>query len=148
MKVFKINVLAYLIAVVIAYFVGVALIAHSNTHSVIEMGYAVSLSLRLATMGHDFAGMALAYLPLLAIAFLIAFLFTHWVIGRWKRPNLALYVLAGFTAVITIHLSMGWLLGLVPFAPTRTPLGLMSQGLAGAVGGWMFYRTKRLLVHW
>jgi hypothetical protein len=126
-------------AVLATYMVGVLLISQANLSNVVAMGAVVDVSHRLDAVWHDLLHMYQIYLPLVAISFIIALPVAALVI-RWQ-PNLRLvgYVLAGFVGLIAIHVIMKAVLGLSGVAPTRTIMGLLGQGLAGAVGGYLFH---------
>ena len=61
-----------------------------------------------------------------------------------KRPHLRLigFTMAGFVALIAIHVIIKAVVGISGVAPTRTLLGLLCQGIAGGVGGYLFYRLS------
>jgi hypothetical protein len=78
-------------------------------------------------------------MPLLAVALLLGFLVALAIIRfqpGWRRFG---YPVAGFTAILVMHLLVQNTLGLHPIPVTRSSLGLLVQGLAGAVGGYVFY---------
>jgi len=78
------------------------------------------------------------YLPLISIALLIAFLFTSLGLLRFIKRPMALFVLAGFVAIIALHTIMGAVFGVDAVAPVRSLVGLVAQGMAGAVGGYVY----------
>lgn len=133
------KLIAYLLAVVVAYLLGAVLISQFNIFNVVSMGFSVSTEQRVSAALHDVFGMLSTYLPLISVAFLIAFLFTSFVLLRFVKCSGLLFVLAGFTAIVALHLVMGVVLGLTGLAPTRTLIGLLAQGCAGAVGGYVYY---------
>ena len=47
----------------------------------------------------------------------------------------------GCVALIAIHVILKMVLGLSGVATTRTFAGLLAQGLAGAIGGYCYYRA-------
>jgi hypothetical protein len=61
-----------------------------------------------------------------------------------KNPHLRMigYVSAGFVALLAMHVIMKAVLGLSGIAPTRTILGLLAQGVAGGIGGYLFCRLS------
>ena len=134
---------AYLLAIIVAYL----LAAITATQSVIarlgEMGIDVNFADRLSMTLQDIAGMAGMFLPMIAAGFLAAFLLTA-LLCRWlgRRP-VALYILAGAVALITIHLTLNLAFGITPVAIARTMGGLLIQGLAGAVGAYLYAYTNR-----
>lgn len=135
--------LGYGAAVLATYAVGVLLISQANLSNVVAMGATVDASVRLEVVWHDLLHMYEIYLPLVAISFIIALPVAALVI-RWQ-PDLRLigYVLAGFVGLVAIHVIMKVVLGMSGVAPTRTIMGLLAQGLAGAVGGYLFQRITR-----
>ncbi len=131
---------AFLLGTVATYLTAVILVTQFNIARVTEFGYPVSFTDRLETTLHDIGGMLGVYLPLIAIALLIAWLFTGLLLTRFIKPSTFLYALAGFTGIVALHVIMQAALGMSGVAPTRTLLGLLGQGIAGAVGGWAFYK--------
>ena len=135
--------LAYASAVVGTFLLGSVLATQVILGNVQEMGMVVDLSVRLQATLHDLTGLAASYLPLLAVAFLIALPVTRGLRKLFPSRPLLLYVLAGAVAVITLHLALKAALGLSGIAATRTILGLLSQGLAGALGGYIYWTCIR-----
>jgi hypothetical protein len=88
------------------------------------------------------------FLPMVAFGLLIAFMTTALIRRFIKRWALALYLLAGATAVLCIHLGLQGAFSIVPIAVARTAGGLVSQAVAGAAGGalyfWLSLRLSRL----
>ena len=134
---------AYLLAVIVAYLLASITATQSVIARLVEMGVEVNFADRLRMTLHDVAGMAGMFLPLIAAAFLVAFLLTA-LLCRWlgRRP-IALYILAGAIALIAIHLSLNLAFGITPVAIARTMGGLLIQGLAGAVGAYFYTYTNR-----
>lgn len=78
----------------------------------------------------------------LGVAFLIAFLIAalcHRYLGGAAQ---LWFMAAGASAVVTLLLLMSWQLQLMPIAGARSNLGLLMQGFAGLIGGWLFWRVK------
>ncbi len=136
-------ILAYAGAVVAAFVLGSVFVTQFNLASVAGMGMEVSPGVRLQATLHDLAGLSSTYLPMVAVAFLIALLVAAGLLKLFPAQRLFLFVLAGAVGLITIHLLIKALLGLNGIAATRTLAGLLSQGLAGAVGGYVFYAIRR-----
>ena len=130
--------IAYLLAVVATYLCGVVLISQFNISNVVDMGFPVPTGQRRSAAVHDILGMLGTYLPLISIAFLIAFLFTSLLLLRFIDSPTLLFMSAGFVGIVTLHLVMGAVFGITGVAPTRTLLGLIVQGGAGAVGGYVY----------
>jgi hypothetical protein len=138
-------VLAYILAVVTAYVAAVLAYTQLNLANVVEMGLPVDMMDRVGAAGHDLIGMAGLYLPIIAVALLLAFGFTA-IVLRWVPQLRTLgYMLAGFVAIFVVDYALGALLtgGTHPLAVTRTTIGLLSQCIAGAVGGYVFVLLSR-----
>lgn len=134
------KVVAYLVGVISTYVLGTVLVSQFNIARIVELGHSVSFTERVQTTLHDWAGMLGSYLPLIGIALLIAWLFTGLLLTRFVPRSAWLYALAGLVGVIAIHQIMGMVFGITGIAATRSTIGLLAQGLAGAMGGWLFYR--------
>lgn len=134
---------AYFGSVLFAYIVAAVLVSQFNIARITALGEQVSVAERLQTAQHDLLGMLSSYLPLIAIALLLAFLFTGLVIRRFVDGSAALYALAGFCGLLVVHVSMNGLLGLHAVAPTRTLVGLLCQAGAGALGGWLYFKLSQ-----
>jgi hypothetical protein len=128
----------YFPAVLLGYLVAVVIGTLSLMGTVAGFGIEVTSGDRLAAIWHDLIGMAPTYLPLLAIAFAIAFLVSALLIRWLSLPRAVLYAVGGFVAVIALHLIMEMTLGLVGIAAARTVTGLLGQALAGAMAGVCF----------
>jgi hypothetical protein len=139
MNSFTRNSLAFLTAALTTYFLAAVAATQSVMNRLADMGVEVPFNDRMATTFADLAGMFGTFMPLLLIAlalgFVIAALISRFRPG-WKSFG---YPLAGFAAVITMHLLMHAVLEITPVAATRSVAGLLVQGLAGAAGGWVFY---------
>lgn len=134
------KVVAYLVGVLITYLLAVALVSQFNIARIMELGHAVTVRQRVETVLHDWLNMLGSYLPLICLAMLFAWLFTSLLLTRFVRRSALLYALAGFVGIVVMHLILIAVFGMTPVAPTRTTLGLFVQGLAGAVGGLVYYR--------
>lgn len=88
----------------------------------------------------------LAILQTLGIAIGVAFLVAFLIAGlghRYAGGNERLWFMAaGASAVIALLLLMSWQLQLMPIAGARSNLGLIMQGVAGLIGGWLFWHLK------
>ncbi|XOV81487.1 MAG: hypothetical protein ACFHXK_11440 [bacterium] len=133
-------VLAFVLAVITAYVLAVLAYTQLNLANIVEMGLPVSMTDRIGAAGHDLMGMATLYLPIIAVALLLAFGFTA-IVLRWVPQLRTLgYILAGFVGIFAVDFALGALLtgGTHPLAVTRTTIGLLSQCVAGAIGGYVF----------
>lgn len=132
---------AFLLALLTAYVVGAAAATHAVMSALVQMGMEVSFADRLNATLHDQVGMFGTYAPLLAAALIVglpvAVLISRF-LPAWRRVG---YVLAGFVAVIAMHLIMRQVLDLTPVAAARELGGLLLQGFAGALAGYVFWIT-------
>ena len=133
---------SYVAAVLIAYIFGALFISQGNIAAVTSLGFDVSMAQRSDAMAHDITNMTDIYLPLVAISLLLG-LPVAFAIVR-KNPHLRTlgYVLAGFVALLAMHVIMKAVLGLSGIAPTRSLWGLLAQGIAGGIGGYLFCRLS------
>jgi hypothetical protein len=134
---------AYLLAIIVAYLLASITATQSVIARLGEMGVDLNFADRLRMTLHDIAGMAGMFLPMIAAGFLVAFMLTA-LLCRWlgKRP-IALYILAGAVALISIHLTLKLAFVITPVAIARTTGGLLIQGVAGAVGAYLYAYTNR-----
>lgn len=107
------------------------------------MGVDVSGAVRLSTTFHDLLGLASSYLLLILVAFVLGLPVAAGLTKLMPSHRLALFVLAGFVAIVALHLIMKAALGLTGIAATRTMAGLLTQGMAGAAGGFLYFRLSR-----
>lgn len=144
MKRFVQTLLAWTLAVLATY----TLACFAATQSVVgrlgDMSIPVSLAERLQMSGQDLLGMAGLFLPLIAVGLLLAYLVAGFLGRRSPQRRTGLFMLAGAMAMISIHLALQWSFDITLVAVARTPLGLLSQALAGAAGGYLYTRLKKL----
>ena len=137
----------YLAAVVTTYLLATATASLHVASRLDSMGVTPGFGGRLSMIGHDLVGMAGVFLPLIAFALLAAFLVTallcRW-LPRWRTP---LYVLAGASALLCIHVALHQAFGLTPIPAARTMAGLFLQGLAGAAGGFVYITLNLRAFH-
>jgi len=107
------------------------------------LGVDVSTMVRLGTSFHDLVGLTSSYLVLILVAFVLGLPVAAGLTRLMPAHRLFLFVLAGFVAIVALHLIMKAVLGLSGIAATRTLFGLLSQGVAGAAGGYLYYRLSR-----
>ena len=98
---------------------------------------AVPMRTRLSMTVDDF-GILASLAPAVAASFVVAFPVAGLVWPRFRGSRRAWFILAGFLALIVELLIMQAAFDLMPIAGARTHAGLLSQGLAGALGGWLF----------
>ena len=138
---------AFFPAVLLAYLLASVLVTQANLAAIQSLGLDVSIGIRMRTTLQDFIGMATSYLILITVGLALAFPIAAGLARLFPRRRAFLFTLAGFVAIVALHLIMKEVLGLSPVAPTRSALGLLSQGLAGAVGGYFFHLLSRRRVN-
>lgn len=133
---------SYIAAVIVAYCFGALFISQGNIAAVTGLGFDVTMSQRLGAIIHDVSGMTDIYLSLVAVSLLLGLPVAFAVVR--KNPHLRMigYVSAGFVALLAMHVIMKAVLGLSGIAPTRTLWGLLAQGVAGGIGGYLFCRLS------
>ena len=136
---------AYVIGVIVSFVLGSVIGTQMVLHSVQSMGLAVSWSSRLATTGSDIAGLSVSLMPLMALILTIGWAVTDWVSVRVSRyRHTAAFALMGAGCILILHPLLNMVFGVDAFAPARTPVGLIAQGIAGAVGGLCFAKVRLL----
>ena len=134
---------AYSGAVLLTYLVGAAAITQVNLGSLQNLGASVDVATRLSATWADLQGLVMPYLVLVAIALLIGFVVTGQISRFFPLHRWWLYPLAGLVALIAMHLILKAVIGLWGVAGARPAIGLVLQGLAGLVGGWLYARISR-----
>lgn len=132
---------AFLLAVLVTYFLAAVAATQSVVASLEEMGLPVTFGQRLGATFHDLLGMSPSFLPLIAVGLAIAFLVSAFLSARIGMRTL-LYCLAGGAAVVAVHLGLQIAFDIVPVAAARSGAGLAIQGLAGVVGGLVFAKIS------
>ena len=135
----------YLTAVLLAYVLASVSATQHVVSRLSSMGIPLDPGERVFMSVQDLAGMAGMFLPLIAFGLLVAFLVTALLHYWLKRGQTALYVLAGATALIAIHVLLNLAFNITPVAIARSPGGLLIQGLCGAAAGYLYISLNRRL---
>jgi Na+-transporting NADH:ubiquinone oxidoreductase subunit NqrE len=133
---------SYLAAVISTYLVGVIFVSQGNIANVVAMGFQVTITQRLDAVVHDLTHMTGIYLPVIAVSMLISLPVAAMIIRYAPHLRSIGYILAGITALLAIHMIIKMVFGISGIAPTRTLIGLLAQGVAGGVGGYLFHRLS------
>ena len=133
-------ILSYFSAVFATYLFGVIFNSQGNIASVLSLGFDVTTTERIGAAVHDLSNMTTLYLPLIGLTTLCSYSIAALIIKYLPRLRLIGFVLAGFVGLILMHLIIKTTFGISGIASTRTTIGLFLQGLAGAIGGYLFYR--------
>ena len=135
---------AFFPTVLLTYVVASILVTQSNLGNLQMLGMEVGLADRAGATFHDIIGMSSSYLLLILVAFILALPVAAGLARVLPGQRALLYALAGFAAIVALHVIMKTLLGVSGIAATRTLAGLMGQGIAGAIGGFCFHRLSRV----
>jgi hypothetical protein len=139
-------VMAFSGAVMAAFVTGSIFATQFILANVSAMGMEVTPGVRLQATFHDLVGLSGTYLPMIAVALLIALSAATRLAKLFPGQRLVLFVLAGSLGLISIHVIIKAVLGLSGIAATRTLAGLLSQGLAGALGGYVYFAVRRAFI--
>jgi hypothetical protein len=114
----------------------------------ISVGADIPLSLRLQTVLDDLLGLLPTYGIIVFIGMLIAMSVANYLskalTKRWQvKSTLWLFALAGATAIFSILAAMHPILDVTIIAGARGMAGLLTQSIAGAIGGCVFAVLRR-----
>jgi hypothetical protein len=129
---------AYFLAVVATTVLGSLAATQFVLAELRTMQVAVPFSVRIETTVHDIVGMGPTFAPIVAGALLVAFLVAALLTRFVPLSDRRWYLVGGFVGLIAALLLIKAVLGGTPIAGARGTLGLVSQGMAGLVGGWVF----------
>ncbi|MBL6688791.1 MAG: hypothetical protein ISP91_00200 [Pseudomonadales bacterium] len=129
----------FIAAVVAAYIFGAAFVSQGNIATVVSLGYEVTFAQRIDALIHDVTHMYDVYLPLVAIGLAIGLSVAAAIIRFVPHLRMVGYVSAGFVGMIALHVLAKAALGVSGIAPTREITGLLAQGIAGGIGGFVFH---------
>jgi hypothetical protein len=129
---------AWLAASVVTYATGSVLMTQVVLGDVASFGIDVDLAARLRTTAADLAGLAGSYLPLVAVALLVAFLVATALRRLLPVAWRPLCLVAGATSVGALLGIMSAVFGMNPLAGAAGAGGLSLQMLAGLAGGGVF----------
>lgn len=131
---------AYLAGVGVTYTGGAIAQTQHVLGNLSAMGAEVGMGVRLEATLHDLVGLATSYLPIIAVAFAIAFPVAALVSRALPSLRRVAYPIAGAVAILVVHLLLEAMLSITPIAAARSIIGLGIQMLFGALGGWVFLK--------
>ena len=131
---------AWLAATLAAYALGSIFMTQVVVADLGALGVAVDPGTRLTMTIQDVAGLSTSYLPLIALAQLIAQLVATGIARAIGRLRQVLAVAAGAAAMLGLLLILTQVLGLNPLSGSRGIAGHALQTAAGAAGGLLFAR--------
>ena len=106
-------------------------------NALIEVGATIDWSTRFATTSKDLV-LLQALIPLLAVAFLIAFIIASLCYSKFGGKRLVWFTIAGASSFFVMLQIMVLVFDLMPFAGARDSFGLLLMCLCGAIGGWFY----------
>lgn len=128
----------FLLAVLTTYVLATVASSLAVAASLRGMGVSVPANTAASMIGQDLFGMADMFLPMVAFGLLIAFMTAALIFRILARVRILLYLLAGATAMICMHVLLHLAFGITPVAAARSMPGLALQALAGAAGGVLY----------
>lgn len=143
--------IAFLAAVIAATVVACIIGTQFVLAALSGIGVDIGVGARLATTWHDLIyfgfvpspAFGFSYGVVIAIGLFIAFLVSAAVAYFLPRFRTIIYAVAGGVAILTFLGSSYFVFGASMFAFAQTPMGLISQAAAGAVGGWVFAKYSK-----
>lgn len=127
----------FFLSVIIATVLGCIASTHFVLAGLIEIGVTIPLSDRIFMTLFDL-GMGRVLGIMFTGCFFIAFIIAG-ICARWLPGNRQFWFgLGGAMSILVLLISMNEMVGGMPIAGARTLPGLLFQGLAGGVAGWIF----------
>lgn len=108
-----------------------------------DLGVTIPLDTRLWATWHDLMGMAPTLAAVVTPGLLVAFLAGALVVRFAGVLRTIVYAVAGAATLVIAVLVMREVLGVTPISGARTAVGLMGQGAAGLIAGWLFAMVSR-----
>ncbi len=112
-----------------------------STQSVIAGLQSINVDIPFGTrlsMTVNDLGILSALGPLTAICFVVGFIVASLCVRYLGGNRTVWHIVAGATALMTTLLIMKAIFLITAIAGTRTVVGFLSFGLAGAIGGWVY----------
>ena len=144
-----------LVATIVTFLIASALHTQSVLSGLISVGAEIPLSLRIKTVFVDFAGLLPTYGVIVFVGMLIAMSVALLIANKllsarhanihqspYQSSQLWLFSLAGAAAVFTLLSAMHPILDVSIIAGARGLSGLLTQSIAGAIGGLVFASVR------
>lgn len=135
--------LAWLAACLVTYTIGSVFMTQVVLADVTAFGVDVDPGARVRMTLEDLAGLAGSYLPLVAVALLVAFVVATALARRWPAAWRGLCLAAGASSIGALLGIMTAVFGMNPLAGATGAVGLTLQMLAGLFGGGAFAAIGR-----
>jgi len=140
------GLIALLVASLTTALIGSVFSSQFVISELISVGAEIPFSDRLSMTVDDF-GILPSLIPLTLVCFVVAFSIGSLCIKYIGGNRIIWYIVAGAAGLITTLLVMKAVLIVTGIAGTRSTFGLLSFGLAGAIGGWVFAKLTNSLAN-
>ena len=134
--------IAFLLAVVATYLLAATFSTQVILYQVADLGLPISLSVRLDTTLEDLIGMLPMYLPIVAASLFIAIPVSALALRFVSIPRTLGFLIGGAAALWALHTIMFTVFGIHALPATRFNVGMATQALAGAVGGYVYAKLS------
>ncbi len=134
---------AFLAAVVATYLLAAAFSTQVILHQVADLGLPISLSVRLDTTLEDLLAMLPMYLPFVAASLFVAVPVSALALKVVPLPRALGCVIGGAAALWALHTIMFAVFGIHALPATRSIVGLATQAIAGAIGGYVYAKLSK-----
>lgn len=131
------NVLSLIVAVLITSIIASIFSTQSVISSLQALDIVIPMSARLSMTVSDF-GILPALGGITFICFIAGFVVAALCLRFMGGNRMIWHIVAGGSAIISTLLIMKAFFLVTPIAGTRSLLGLLSFGLSGAIGGWVY----------
>jgi hypothetical protein len=147
---FSLFIFQLLVTTIITFLIASALHTQSVLSGLISVGAEIPLSVRIKTVFADFVGLLPTYGVIVLVGMLIAMSVAVLIaktllakpldnaINKPQKSQIWLYALAGAVAMFAILAAMHPILNVSIIAGARGLSGLLTQSIAGAIGGAVF----------
>ena len=133
---------AFLLAVVATYLLAAAFSTQVILYQVADLGLPISLGVRLDTTLEDLLGMMPMYLPFVAASLFIAMPVSALALKFVPIPRTLGFLIGGAAALWALHMILFAVIGIHALPATRFNVGMATQALAGALGGYVYARLS------
>ena len=134
--------IAFLLAVIATYLLAAAFSTQVILHQVADLGLPVPLTVRMDTTLEDLIGMLPMYLPIVAVSLVVAIPVSALALKFVPIPRTLGFLIGGAAALWVLHTIMIAVFGIHALPATRFNVGMATQALAGAVGGYVYARLS------
>ena len=138
--------LAFVSAAIATYILATVAVTQGNLGYLASLGREITFGERVGAIGHDLLGMIGMFGPIVLVTLLFAYGVVALIVSRAPALRMIGYIAGGFAGMVAVHLILQAVFGMAPVWAARDAFGMLLQGLAGAVGGYVFYRMTAAAV--